>query len=59
MLFVAFNRDNHAQFEQIQKRLEKEPMIDYVKPVGGGYFFVPRATSGSTDWIGSGLAASV
>jgi deferrochelatase/peroxidase EfeB len=59
MLFIAFNRDTHAQFEQIQKRLENEPMIDYIKPVGGGYFFVPRATTSQSDWIGSGLAAAL
>lgn len=56
LLFIAFNRDTQAQYEQIQRRLESEPMIDYIKPVGGGYFFVPRGTSGPADWIGSALA---
>jgi deferrochelatase/peroxidase EfeB len=31
-------------------------MIDYITPVGGGYFFAPRGTSGPGDWIGSGIA---
>ena len=56
LLFIAFNRSTLEQYEQIQRRLEGEPMADYIKPVGGGYFFVPRGTSGPGDWIGSGLA---
>ena len=56
MLYVAFNQDPRRQFEQIQLRLESEPMTDYITPVGGGYFFAPRGASGSGDWVGSGLA---
>jgi deferrochelatase/peroxidase EfeB len=58
MLFIAFNQDPRRQFEQIQLRLESEPMTDYITPVGGGYFFAPRAASGSADWVGSGLASA-
>ena len=57
LVFVAFNQDPARQFATIQTRLESEPMIDYITPVGGGYFFAPRGTSGPGDWIGSGLAA--
>jgi len=56
LLFVAFNRDPARQYATIQKRLEIEPMIDYITPVGGGYFFAPRGSSGPGDWVGSGLA---
>jgi deferrochelatase/peroxidase EfeB len=56
LLFVAFNQDPKRQFEQIQLRLEAEPMTDYITPVGGGYFFAPRGAAGPGDWIGSGLA---
>jgi deferrochelatase/peroxidase EfeB len=56
MLFIAFNQDPRRQFEQIQLRLESEPMSDYVTPVGGGYFFAPRGATGAGDWVGSGLA---
>jgi deferrochelatase/peroxidase EfeB len=41
----------------IQRRLDTEPMIDYITPVGGGYFFAPRGARGGSDWVGSGLAA--
>jgi deferrochelatase/peroxidase EfeB len=39
----------------IQNRLNSEPMIDYITPVGGGYFFVPPGARGSSDYVGSGL----
>jgi deferrochelatase/peroxidase EfeB len=58
LLFVAFNQDPRRQFERIQRRLAGEPMTDYVTPVGGGYFYLPRASAGPSDWIGSGLLSS-
>ena len=57
MLFVAFNQNPERQFATIQRRLETEPMADYILPVGGGYFFAPPGARGSGDWVGSGMAA--
>jgi deferrochelatase/peroxidase EfeB len=57
LLFVAFNQDVQRQFATIQKRLEQEEMVDYITPVGGGYFFAPPGASGPGDWVGSGLFA--
>jgi deferrochelatase/peroxidase EfeB len=57
LVFAAFNQDPERQFATIQRRLDTEPMIDYITPVGGGYFFAPRGTGGGSDWVGSGLAA--
>jgi deferrochelatase/peroxidase EfeB len=56
LIFIAYNQDPARQFATIQGRLNSEPMTDYIRPVGGGYFFVPPGTG--TDprgWIGSGL----
>jgi deferrochelatase/peroxidase EfeB len=55
LVFVAFNQDIQRQFATIQKRLEEEEMVDYITPVGGGYFFAPRGARGPGDWVGSGL----
>jgi deferrochelatase/peroxidase EfeB len=55
LLFVAFNQDVNRQFETVQKRLEEEEMADYITPVGGGYYFTPRAAGSSADWVGSGM----
>jgi deferrochelatase/peroxidase EfeB len=34
-----------------------EPLIDYVVPSGGAYFFLPPGTRDAQDWVGSGLFA--
>jgi deferrochelatase/peroxidase EfeB len=58
LLFLAFNQDPPRQFVKIQNRLEGEPMVDYITPVGGGYFFIPPGAKGGSDWVGSGLAST-
>jgi deferrochelatase/peroxidase EfeB len=56
LIFAAFNRSPQHQFVKVQTRLLSEPMIDYITPVGGGYFFAPPGAAGD-DWVGSGLFA--
>lgn len=56
--FVVFNQSIQRQFETVQNRLNEEPMIDYISPVGGGYYFAPPGASGHGDWVGSGLFAA-
>ena len=56
LAFIAFNQDIERQFATIQARLGPEPMVDYITPVGGGYFFAPAGAAGAPDWVGSGLA---
>jgi deferrochelatase/peroxidase EfeB len=58
LIFVAFNQDIERQFAKIQTRLAGEPMTDYITPVGGGYFFVPRGAAGPGDFVGSGAFAA-
>ena len=58
LIFVAFNQSPERQFVPIQKRLLAEPMVDYITPVGGGYFFAPPGARGNADWVGSGLFAA-
>lgn len=58
LIFVAFNQSPTRQFAAVQARLLEEPMIDYITPVGGGYFFAPPGTGGSVGWIGEELFAA-
>ncbi|MDX7950779.1 iron uptake transporter deferrochelatase/peroxidase subunit [Lichenihabitans sp. Uapishka_5] len=39
LLFVSFQADLTAGFIAVQNRLNGEPLEEYIKPVGGGYFF--------------------
>ena len=55
LVFVCFQRDPGKQFAEIQRRLAGEPLVDYVQPVGGGYFLVLPGVRDATDHFGSGL----
>jgi deferrochelatase/peroxidase EfeB len=55
LIFVAFNRDVDKQFAKVQARLAGEPLVDYVKPTGGGYFYMPRGARNSQEWVGADL----
>jgi deferrochelatase/peroxidase EfeB len=56
-VFVAYQQDVRRQFETIQARLINEPLVDYVQPFGGGYFFAFPGVTGPGDWYGKGLLA--
>ncbi|MEM7273291.1 MAG: Dyp-type peroxidase [Actinomycetota bacterium] len=57
LLFLAFQRSLSQGFLLVQQRLDGEPMEDYVKPVGGGLFFVPPGPgSGDGPLLGELLA---
>ena len=55
LMFVAYNQAPARQFLTVQRRLDGEPLTDYITPVGGGYYYAPPGARGPGDWVGSGL----
>lgn len=55
LLFVSFQASLEAGFIAVQKRLEGEELEEYVKPVGGGYFFALPGVPGPGHDFAEGL----
>jgi deferrochelatase/peroxidase EfeB len=55
LLFICFQQDVDRGFVAVQERLNGEALEEYIRPVGGGFFYVLPGVRDAGDWLGSGL----
>lgn len=59
LLFCCYQSDLSAGFITVQNRLNGEALEEYIKPVGGGYFFALAGLRDPDDFYGSAMLAAL
>ncbi|CAG9427026.1 iron uptake transporter deferrochelatase/peroxidase subunit [Providencia alcalifaciens] len=59
LIFVSYQKNLKTGFIDTQKRLNGEPLERYIKPFGGGYYFVLPGIQSEQDQLAKGLFAAL
>jgi deferrochelatase/peroxidase EfeB len=55
LLFICYQADLEKGFITVQNQLNGEPLEEYIKPIGGGFFFTPPGPLDESDFVGRTL----
>lgn len=55
LIFVSYQKNLKTGFIDTQKRLNGEPLERYIKPFGGGYYFVLPGVQTAQDYLAQGM----
>ena len=55
LLFVCYQHDLEKGFLTVQKRLNGEALEEYIRPIGGGYFFVLPGVQAANRYLAQSL----
>ncbi len=58
LLFICYQADLERGFVTVQRKLNGEPLEEYIKPVGGGFFYTLPGIRDASDYLGSALIAA-
>ena len=58
LLFICYQTDLERGFITVQRKLNGEPLEEYIKPVGGGFFYTLPGIRDASDYVGSSLIAA-
>ncbi len=59
LVFIAYQADLESGFIAVQNRLNGEPLEEYIKPFGGGYFYVLPGVKDGADYLGRALVEAI
>lgn len=59
LLFICYQGDLEKGFINVQHKLDGEPLEEYIKPIGGGYFFTLPGVRDASDYLGRPLIEAV